>query len=256
MSRVTTNRQSTIRIVLGADGQKLVPIAQDVAIARAVAVCEVMFHVAAIRSLQHATAAGASALVECVTAHVQDRTAQGDHQAAHLLPGQIRVANQQVWQLASAGAAAVSASDLVRLEARTESCFAATWVLPAVFNRADSQAERMAGNDGLKKLFGTAVHLLWRTARVDAAQPLVIDRHAVITALQGWFRAVNDCYERAADRKRLAALAALPVHAVKADERDRERRILATYADSLLVASVPRFVSAHAPHLDSLYRFL
>lgn len=256
MSRITTNRQSTIKIVLGADDQKLAPIAQDVAIARAATVCEAMFHLAAIRSLQRSADCGANALVECVRAHLQDRTAEGDHQAAHLLPGQIRVANRPVWELAAAAAPGVAASEQVRLEARTESCFAATWVLPAVFNRADSQAERMAGNDGLKRLFGAAVQQMWRTARVDPAQPLVIDRLAAVAALQEWFKAVNDCYERASERKRLAYLAALPRGTAKADDRDRERRILATYADSLLIASVPRFISAHVPHLDTMYRFL
>ena len=114
----------------------------------------------------------------------------------------------------------------------------------------------MAGNDGLKKLFGDAVHLMWRTARTDPARPLAVDRHAVITALQGWFRAVNDCYERASDRKQLAYHMAVVQKGGTADNRYREMRILATYADRLLVANVARFVSAHAPHLDSMYRFI
>lgn len=256
MSRITTNRHSTIKIVLGDNDEKLVPIAQDVAIARAATVCETMFHLAAIRSLQRSSDRGANALVECVGAHLQDRTAEGDHQAAHLLPGQIRVANRPIWELAATATTGVSASELVALEARTESCFAETWVLPAVFNRADSQAERMAGNDGLKKLFGAAVQQMWRTARVDEAQPLVIDRLAAVAALQEWFRALNDCYERASERKRLAYVAALPRGTARADDRDRERRILAAYADSLLIASVPRFISAHVQHLDAVYRFL
>jgi hypothetical protein len=270
VGRLIGNGQSTIRIELDIESPadagrvpanrpkdaRLVPLAQDVAIDRATTVCEVMFHIAAIRSLQQTGDRGANALVECVKAHLQDRTAQDGHQAAHLLPGQIKVANRPVWELASVPGVNVTAGDLVRLEARAQSCFALTWVLPAVFNRADSQAERMAGNDGLKKLFGDAVHLMWRTARTDPAQPLVIDRHAVITALQGWFSAVNSCYDRAADRKLLAYQTAVVNSGGTADNRHREMRILATYADSLLVANPARFISAHAPYLDSMYRFL
>jgi len=255
--RIELDVEANPRLVPGATPQpdaRLVPIAQDVAIDRATIVCEVMFHIAAIRSLQQPGAHGANALVECVKAHLQDRTAQDGHQAAHLLPGQIKVDHRPVWELAAA--TTVSSGDLVRLEARTQSCFALTWVLPAVFNRADSQAERMAGNDGLKKLFGDAVQLLWRTARSDAAHPLAVDRHAVLTALQEWFRGVNDCYERAADRKLLAYHDAVSSRGGTADNRHREMRILATYADSFRVENVARFITAHARHLDTMYGFI
>ena len=256
MSRLGTNRHSNIVITLGPSDEKLVPIAQDVAIERATIVCEVMFHIAAIRSLQHAPARGATALVECLKARLQDRTATGEHQAAHLLPGQIRIANLPVWELAASGGGGVRNDDLARLEARTQSCFALTWVLPSVFNRADSQAEKMAGNDGLKRLFGMAVHQLWRTARTEQAQPLVIDRHAVLTALQTWFRDVNDCYERAADRKREAWTVGTLEQNPRSDDRRRESTILATYADSLKIVNVARFINARLPEIESQYRFL
>jgi len=235
---------------------RLVPIAQDVAIARAAMVCEVMFHIAAIRSLQQAGGHGASALVECVKAYPQDRKGQDGHQAAHLLPGQVRVASRPVWELAATPHEQVTASDRDRLEARTEICFATTWVLPDIFNRADSQAEVMAGGEGLKRLFGEAVQLMWQRSRTSPDQPLAIDRLWVIAALERWFKAVNVCYTRAAEQKRLAHLTLLPTDPARAAGRLREHRVLATYANSLVIANVARFISAHASHLDTMYRFL
>jgi hypothetical protein len=254
---IPDNRQSVFTIASRELDEKLVPIAQDIAIERAAAICEAMFHMAAIRSLQRRPDLGASALVECVGALVQDRTAAEGHQAAHLLPGQIRVGTMPVWALAAAGAdCGIPAVEIERLEARTQSSFASTRVLPAVFNRADSQAEKLAGFAGLKPLFAATVRQLWQGVRTDGSRPLAIDRGAVLASLGAWFKTVNGVYETASGRKLDAWVAADTRGRLTADDRHREADILATYADSFKIYNIARFISAHAPHVDGWYHVL
>lgn len=230
---------------LGPSNQNLVPVAQDVAIHRATVVAEVCFHIAAIRSLQTTPQTGAQARVRCVAAHVQTSSAQFGQQAAHLLPGQIVVNDLPVWKLATARPPA-SASAVLQLEQATQMCFAWTNVLPALFNKADSEAEGTglpAPAQTLKPLFGTVVQDMWHRARVDPAQPLTIDREAVLAALQTWFGQISAVYRDAEGRKR-------------ARGRADEALVLATYANSFQVANAGRLVQSRLPQVYQRYRFL
>jgi hypothetical protein len=138
-------------------------------------------------------------------------------------------------------------------------CFAKTNVLPALFNRADSQAEMSAkksSHRGLKELFGAAVQEMWRAARVDPARPLVIDRDATLHGLQTWFDEVNAVYESASARKNDAAAKAKAERGPRAGDRAAEAQVLATYAESFKIVSVARFSAAHLPQIYERYRFL
>jgi hypothetical protein len=248
-------RPPSARVVdLGPNAERLVPVAQDVAIARGVAVTEAMFHIAAIRSLYGPPAAGASAAVSCVGATLQDTTAQHGQQAAHLLPGTITVDERPVWTLADASRVPKSLrGEVERLSLATQSVFAMTNVLPAVFNRADSQAERMAAESpvrGLKELFGTVVRQLWMASRVDPARPLAVDRAAVLGTVGAWFSEVNRVYRRASELKAEKAGPAGDERTAGAESRALEARVLATYADSFSVVNVARFIASEAPHLQ------
>jgi hypothetical protein len=228
----------------------LVPAAEDIAIARAECVAEVLFHIAAIRTLKEAPAQ-----VACPGASVQDRMASEGKQAAHLLPGRINIDGQAVWALALPADGDPNESERNRLSLRTQMCFAKTNVLPALFNRADSQAEKMAAQagGGLKSLFGQTVHVLWHCARVNPELPFVIDRPAVMKALGGWCVAVNQVYANAARRKQLSAASA--PDAKTREQRQDEARVLSAYAGSLKIAAEPgRFVRSHLGWIDQIYR--
>ena len=251
---------STRHVDLGRGQQNLTALAEDVAIQRGAMVAEVLFHIAAIRSL-HPQRGGD--IVQCVAAWVQDMGASSGQQAAHLLPGQILIATVPVWQLAQvpAGAPADSATplqaDVLRLAQQTQVCFAKTNVLPALFNRADSQAENSAqdrGFAGLKELFRLAVQNLWSNVRVDAASPLAIDRAAVLASLKIWFRQINEVYDMASARKQEAARVAHDSNTKAA--REDEARVLAVYADSFKVANPARFVEAHVRDISQRYAVL
>jgi hypothetical protein len=245
MQRTKIYGPSKQLIDLGPDKENLVPIAQDIAILRGRAVAETMFHIAAIRSLQPVSAGSAAAHVTCQAAHVQSCSATEGQQAAHLLPGQILIGGHPVWALAATTTRELH-GDVDRLKQQTMLCFALTNVLPALFNRADSEAEgtgATAAVQTLKPLFGEVVGSLWRGAHVHPARPLVIDRAAVDTALQRWFREVSAVYRDAAGRK-------------AARQRLDEARVLTTYADSFQVANVMRFVTQHLPQVYQRYSFI
>ncbi|APR86559.1 Hypothetical protein A7982_11908 [Minicystis rosea] len=232
-------------------------IAQEVAIQRGALMTEVFLHMAAIRSLVGPSRPAGDAEIQCVAAHVQDMRAQSGQQAAHLLPGQILIGGRPVWELVPAHASSLSVYESIRLEQQTKLCFAKTNVLPAIFNRADSQAEvmaRRASVQGLKELFGAAVLEMWSSARVDVARPLVIDREAALRGLQMWFEQVTPVYEEAAQRKHDAWLAAQTQRS--AENRALESRILSIYADSFKVVSVARFAQARVPEVFARYESL
>jgi hypothetical protein len=131
----------------------------------------------------------------------------------------------------------------VRLEKQTQQCFAWVNVLPAEFNKADSEAEGKGGGapaDQLKPLFGAVVQTFWRTAVVDPARPLTIDRKATLAALGSWFRQISIVYADAERRKRARG---------RTDEAD----VLATYADSFRVANPGRFVAANVAQILERY---
>lgn len=233
----------------------VVPWAQDVAIARGECVAEAFFHMAAIRTLQRTLVRGSQAPVVCRAATVQDKGATQGSQAAHLLPGLIEVAGLPVWTLADAQRHPASLqSRIARLGLATQACFAKTNVLPAAFNRADSQAEVMAtstGIPGLKVLFEQTVGEMWHVLRADPDRPLAVDRATVFRHLHTWFQRIGETYNKASDIKLGRAVAA---KAARTEERRTdEALILAVYADSFLVASPERFVYRNASHVLGLY---
>ena len=235
-------------IEFGAGG--LHAAAEEIIIARGECVAEVFFHMAAIRSLQPEPGA-AAAPVTCSRAHVQDRSAAAGNQAAHLLPGQILVSGKPVWQLANPPTAAARAQAW-QASLRTQACFARTNNLPAIFNRADSQAEQMAAaaGRGLKLQFADSVQLMWASSRVDAQRPFAVDRSAVLRGLGDWFTKVGGVYRAAARQKRLAA----PSAGGRRQDRLDEAEVLQVYADSFSVAADPsRFVRSHLGFIDQYY---
>ena len=62
-----------IKLDIERDTQRLVALVEDAAISRGAAVSAVMFHLAAVRSLQSTKAYGENAGVQCVAARVQNR---------------------------------------------------------------------------------------------------------------------------------------------------------------------------------------
>ena len=255
MSRDKWLPKSDLVIDLGPNNANLVPLAQDVALDRARAVSEVMCHLAAIRSLQ-GPGYGANATVTCVAATVQDTTAQHGQQAAHLLPGMIKVNNVDVWELADPSSNPGLQTQIARLHAATHMSFAETNILPAVFNRADSQAEVMAGGRGLKQLFGEVVQHLWSNARTDSNRPLAIDTEVVFASLNSWFHRVNALYALAAERKTTAWVNADANQNATAEERAQEGMVLEQYAYSLGIQSATGFVYQHASQVFSRYERL
>jgi hypothetical protein len=245
MSRTKVYGTSQQVIDLGPDRKKIVPIAQDIALARGAQVAEVLFDMAAIRSLQTDARHGAGASVICERAHVQACSAKEGQQAAHLLPGQILVNGLPVWELARTTDPKL-ASEVHKLQARTQMCFAATNVLPALFNKADTEAEGRGiatPTQRLKPLFGTVVQGMRRQARVGAELSMCVDRQAVESALRSWFMQVSAVYLDAAGRKAEA-------------RRMEEARVLATYADSFRVANPGRFVDSQLRFIRDRYEFL
>ena len=239
---------------LQGDMDRLVPLAEDVSIERAAAVCAAMYRMAAMRTLVTNANDGANAVVACVKAAVQDLTAGKGYQAAHLLPGTITVAGRPVWAVAPPNATGAAR----RLAIQLEGSFAETAVLPACVNRADSAGEadgkRPASVDpdeahdllaGLKARFGHRVQELWRDPRAVTGTPLFVNRTLVHDVLARWFQELSHVYQAAAWRKRQAADRA----GVGSDTRTRRRaeaRVLETYATRFVVANVGRFVEVHA----------
>lgn len=256
MSRDKLRRKSE-RII---DLKELVSYAEEVAIERGALVAEVLFHLAAIRNLQDTPATGANATIACVGNPPQEASAQHGQQAAHLLPGKIKVKSENVWLLArwEHGAPHLK-NDLLRLSQQTKLCFAKVNILPVEFNRADSAAEVMAktlADQGLKQLFGHVVRQMWHGARVDAKRHLLVDRRAVLEALGSWFTQVNGIYEAAAQQKREKAEMLSKEKDGKEQRRKDEATILETYARSFLVQNPARFVNSYVYNAISRYTWL
>jgi hypothetical protein len=238
MSREKSYGTTGLELDLTRDTARLIALVEDAAIARGAAVSAVMFHMAAIRSLHTKRPHGEKAAVQCVAARVQDRQGTDGYQAAHLVPGAIKVNGRDVWDLVAPTDGAMQ-----RLQLQTKEAFAETRVLPAAANRADSQAEGDGSPNSaikLKTLFGAQVQSMWMSQRFVASRPLAIDRVGVLGALSGWFDGLNRAYEAAALLKRQAG-------AVAADAPARERRaleatVLETYARSFKIVNVARFV--------------
>jgi hypothetical protein len=89
-------------------------------------------------------------LISLKGAEVQDATAHGGEQAAHVLPGQILIDGKPPWTLA--GGDAMKVAWLAR--------FMVTSAVPVSFNTADSAAEAA----GLKEAFRQACERAWSNA--------------------------------------------------------------------------------------------
>ena len=227
------------------------------------AVSEAMIYFAAIRALNHvvgdSTMNPASQNITCDAATVQNTKATSndfEQQAAHLLPGQIKVAKSKIWEVAEDWTKSGDRRG-IRLAAQAEEVFARTCILPAAFNRADSEAERETGDKGgLKSLFSTAVTELWRQSRcVVSSSPndnLAIDRQAINSALTLWFSTINAIYERAARGKLEKYKIAKKANDKRgAERRQLEYRVLSEYARSFLVVSPMRFLEGN-PALSTI----
>ena len=256
MSEREKGRKSDQTVELDED-RSIETIAQDIAIHRSVAVAESLCHMAAIRSLQTDNRA-ATALIQCRAAKVQDRTATEGHQAAHFLPGQIAVDGVNVWNLAKTSRETEALrSKIQRLQIETMAVFARTAVLPAIFNRADSQAERISqdsGVQGLKEVFRECVSKLWTNSRVNKQCPLAIDTDAILLALGHWFEKVNAVYLAASERKLDKSRSAKKDET--AEKRLSESRVLAEYCRSFDVKNPRRFLYAHAGIVYEKYSHL
>jgi|GEM_PF-2024519 len=247
MSREIKHGTTGITLDLERDTARLVALVEDAAIARGAAVSALMFHLAAIRSLHTLKPHGEHAAVMCVAARVQDRQGGDGYQAAHLVPGAIKVNGLDVWDLITP-----TSGQMLKLQLQTKEAFAETRVLPAAANRADSQAEGDGSPNSairLKTLFGSQVQLMWKSQRFVASRPLTVDRDGVLHALSGWFAGLNRAYESAAVLKRQAA--ALAGDANARERRTLEASVLETYAQSFKIVNVARFVQKE---IGAVYR--
>ena len=256
MSRDKAYGTTSFDLNLVRDTARLVALVEDVAIARGAAVSALMFHMAEIRSLHTNRLDGEKATVTCVAARVQDRRGTDGYQAAHLVPGAIKVNGKDVWDLVTPSNGA-----MLRLQLQTKEAFAETRVLPAAANRADTQAEGSGSPAGspsdaikLKNLFGAQVQLMWMSQRYVATRPLAIDRDGVLNALGGWFSGLTRAYELAAVIKRHAGLVAVDTGA--RERRALEASVLETYARSFQIANVARFVEKEIGPIYHRYDWL
>lgn len=243
---------TSVGLDLQRDAGRLVALVEDAAIARGAAVSAVMFHMAAIRSLHTGTPHGEIAAIQCVAARVQDRSGTAGYQAAHLVPGAIRVNGRDVWDLVPE-----TGSELVRLQLQVKEAFAETRVLPAAVNRADSMAEgdgSPASEIKLKTLFRAQVQQMWMSRRFAVGRPLAIDRAGVLNALSGWFVGLNRAYEAAAVMKRQQAQVAAGDKA--REGRLQEAMVLEAYARSFLIVNVARFVEKEIPAVHHRYAWV
>lgn len=152
-----------------------------------------------------------------VGARVQDATARGGEQAAHVLPGQLLLDGREPWTLVQ--------GEQARLAWLTR--FMVTSPVPAPFNRADSAAEAA----GLKEAFRHACEQAWsRVARGErdllathAAFLAAADR-AFLEAEQGKGARATSGATQAVRNERLVEsvlLRAYRAHGVTAEEANR-----------------------------------
>ena len=252
MQRDRSHGTTGIDLDIERDISRLTALVEDAAIARGAAVSAVMFHMAAIRSLHTKKPNGENAVVQCVAARVQDRQGAEGYQAAHLVPGAIKVNGQDVWDLVPS-----TPGLMLQLHLQTKEAFAETRVLPAAANRADSQAEGDGSPNSaikLKNLFGAQAQSMWKSQRFVARRPLAIDRAGVLDALSGWFAGLNRAYELAAVLKRHAESGA--TDATARDRRALEATVLETYARSFKIVNVARFVEKEIGAIHHRYEWL
>lgn len=151
-------------------------------LARNIRVVQVLGYLALLRQ----SGVSLAAAVECTAAAVQNfsssqtmtHTGQpaGPHQAAHFLPGQIRIGGRELWQFASKPATRNAIQFL----------FAEVEHLPVAFNQADSAAEAKGHAGGLCAAFaGACATLLQRAMPVQRA-PGKIDMDLLRAGYDRW----------------------------------------------------------------------
>jgi hypothetical protein len=139
--------------------------------------------------------------VECIAAALQNFSSSksmtrfglpvGPMEAAHFLPGQVWIANREVWHFAKSP----------ETRGHIEFLFADVEHLPATFNQADTAAENKGQNDGL---CGALIHacktLIGRRLATDAVAGK-ISMDLVQAAYEDWHKDATAALARALETK-------------------------------------------------------
>jgi hypothetical protein len=120
--------------------------------------------------------------VTCAAAIRQNFSSSNPMQAAHFLPGQLRIGARPIWELTRSP----------RARAKVEFWFAEVEHLPAPFNHADSEAEASGATRGLCTALSAAVTILLRPQ--SGLSPIQL-------AYQEWQRLALDALQSAQDNK-------------------------------------------------------
>ena len=146
-------------------------------------VVRVMCYIGILRGLGHIRD---NARVDCIAAQRQHFSSPDGHQAAHYLPGQIRIDGVYPWNLIKDP----------RTRIQFESLFADVEHLPADFNKADSAAEAC----GLKDAFARTCQAL--ILRVNQLSGGGLDHRAIREVYQGtWHPAAEQAFRVAMQQK-------------------------------------------------------
>lgn len=224
---------------------RLEEVAQDIAIAKADAVCHLLLLLAAARVRLRSTWTESS--ITPGKARLQKTTATSlsfQQEAAHLLPGNILINGDHTWDVVGK---LDKQTDTVRLAVELMMAFADTCSLPACFNKADSQAEN--GKDGLKAEFAATValmgrHLGWKPAGTHHLHS------AIGIGLERWFLRSHAIYTDAARIKHERAK--LAKDAQTRALRHLESRVLGEYARSLLIRNPLRHIQSNPALREAL----
>lgn len=216
---------------------RLERIAQEVVLAKADAACEAMILLATTRLVLGP--AWKESDISCGRAEVQKTTAMSTlefrRQAAHLLPGNLRISGRSSWTMVDKY---LPGQDGIRLSGHLRMVFANTISLPACFNIADSKAE--SGESGLKQAFADAVIIMGRSLGPNLKQATPF-RLAVDAGLKHWFASVDLAYAAAADDKRAKAKDKSAPKATR-ERRMLEARVLSEYHRSCSIANPLRLI--------------
>ena len=242
---------------------RLEAVAQDIAIAKAEAVCKAMLLFAAARVwlgkhwTESSIAAGPARLQKTSALSINIAPGSGAanapltahwfrQEAAHLLPGNLLINGHNSWDLIDRD---VKLPDAFRLSGELMEAFADTSSLPACFNKADSEAEN--GKPGLKAEFATAVRIMGRLLGEKAGS--VSHLHSAIrVGLARWFEQSHVIYRDAAARK--LGRSQLATKDDKRSARYLESRVLAEYSRSLLIRNPLRFIESNSGLRETMRR--
>lgn len=164
---------------------------------RNVRVAQVLSYIGLLRQ----SGAAISGAIDCVAAVRQNFSSPGNlehmglpapsSQAAHYLPGQIRIDGRNLWQLFSRHTAP-----------SVEFLFAEVEHLPLAFNQADSEAENNGHDEGLCAAFARACTVMAQSRILARPQPGVVDGNLLNTAFAEWQSGVVAALKRAILNKR------------------------------------------------------